>query len=37
VSGDVPGWALLAMWGATLAGAYYLTRDVYRRFGRAGR
>ena len=29
--------ALLAMWGSTLAGAYYLSRDVYRRFLRAGR
>jgi len=30
----IPGWALLAMWAATLVGAYFLTRDVWRRFGR---
>lgn len=30
----LPGWAVLAMWLATLTGAYYLTREVIGRYGR---
>ena len=28
---DLPTWALLAMWGATITGAYFLTKELVRR------
>ena len=30
---DLPTWALMAMWVATLTGAYFLTKEVLRRVG----
>jgi hypothetical protein len=30
----LPTWALLAMWAATLVGAYMLSLEMWRRFGR---
>ena len=30
---ELPNWALLAMWAATLTGAFFLTKEVIRRFG----
>lgn len=29
---NLPSWALLAMWAATLVGAFFLTIEVKRRF-----
>jgi hypothetical protein len=29
----LPGWALLAMWAATLVGAYFLTKEICKRYG----
>lgn len=29
---EIPSWALIPMWLATLIGAYFLTLDVKRRF-----
>lgn len=30
---NLPTWALLAMWAATLVGGYFLTGEVWTRFG----
>lgn len=28
----LPGWALLVMWGSTMVGAYFLSREILRRY-----
>lgn len=33
-NGELPDWALLAMWTATLVGAWFLTGEVWTRFGK---
>jgi len=30
---ELPNWALMVMWAATLVGAFMLTREMMRRFG----
>ena len=30
---ELPTWALVPMWAATLIGAYMLSREMLRRFG----
>lgn len=30
---ELPTWALLPMWAATMIGAYFLSREVLRRYG----
>lgn len=30
---ELPDWALVPMWLATLVGAFFLTKEVIRRFG----
>jgi len=29
---ELPDWALFVMWGATMVGAYMLSREMIRRF-----
>ena len=29
---QLPGWALLSMWAATLVGAWFLTQEVIKRY-----
>jgi hypothetical protein len=30
---ELPSWALLPMWVATLIGGFFLTKEVIRRYG----
>jgi hypothetical protein len=30
---ELPNWALLPMWAATMIGAYMLSKEMLRRFG----
>lgn len=30
---ELPNWALMAMWAATITGAWFLTKEMVRRFG----
>lgn len=29
---NFPDWALVIMWGATMVGTFYLTKEMIRRF-----
>jgi hypothetical protein len=30
---DLPNWALIAMWTTAIAGLFFLTKEMIRRFG----
>jgi hypothetical protein len=34
MNSDLPNWALVAMWAATLVGAYFLSKEMAVRFGK---